>query len=180
VSLGPAAEAARQRVLGRLPLTLFLWRVLPLAAFAGLRVTRLDEEACTVRLPGGWRTRNPFGSTYFAAQAMAAEMSTGAPGLVLREDAPRSVSILPVGVRASYVKRLTGPATFTCEDVAAIGGAIARAAASDEPQPLVIRSTGRDAAGDVVSEFEISWSFKRRMPSRDGSSSRRLDSSREL
>jgi hypothetical protein len=43
----------------------------------------------------------------------------------------------------------------------------------------VIRSTGRDAAGDVVSEFEISWSFKRRMPSRDGSSSRRLDSSRE-
>jgi hypothetical protein len=136
--------------------------VLPLAAFAGLRVTRLDEQACTVFLPGGWRTRNPFGTTYFAAQAMAAEMSTGAPALVLREDAPRSVSILPVGLRASYTKRLAGDATFTSEDVPAIAAAIARAAASDAPQALVARSTGRNAAGEVVSEFEISWSLKRR------------------
>ena len=70
--------------------------------------------------------------------------------------------MLPVGVRASYVKRLTGPGTFTCEDVAAIAGAIARAAATDEPQPLVVRSTGRNAAGEVVAEFELDWSFKRR------------------
>jgi hypothetical protein len=162
LSFGPAAEVVRRRVLSSLPMALYLWRVLPLAAFAGLRVTRLDEQACTVRLPGGWRTRNPFGSTYFAAQAMAAEMSTGAPGLLLREDAPRSLSILPVGVRASYVKRLLGPATFTCEDVAAIAAAIARAAVSDEPQALVVRSTGRNSAGEVVAEFEVSWSFKRR------------------
>jgi hypothetical protein len=170
-------------------MTLWMWRMLPLAAFAGLRITRLDEHACSVRLPGGWRTRNPFGSTYFAAQAMAAEMSTGAPALALREDAPRSVSMLPVGVRASYVKRLIGPGSFTCEDVAAIAGAIARAAVTDEAQLLVARSTGRNAAAEVVAEFEIGWSFKRRRPSpsrdesppsRDESSSGRLDSSREL
>jgi hypothetical protein len=170
VSFGIAGEAVRRRVLRGLPLTLWMWRMLPLAAFAGLRITRLDEHVCSVRLPGGWRSRNPFGSTYFAAQAMAAEMSTGAPGLALREDSPRSVSMLPVGVRASYVKRLTGPGTFTCEDVAAIAGAIARAAATDEPQPLVVRSTGRNAAGEVVAEFELDWSFKRRpSPSRDES-----------
>lgn len=179
MSFGPAGEAMRRRVLRGLPLTLWMWRMLPLAAFAGLRITRLDEHACCVRLPGGWRSRNPFGSTYFAAQAMAAEMSTGAPGLALREDSPRSVSMLPVGLRASYLKRLSGPGTFTCAEVAAIAGAIARAAASDEPQPLVVRSTGRNAAGEVVAEFELDWSFKRR-PSRDESSSGRLDSSREF
>jgi hypothetical protein len=162
VSFGPAAERLRRRVLGGLPVTLWLWRMLPLAALAGLRVTRLDGEACTVRLPGGWRTRNPFGSTYFAAQAMAAEMSTGAPGLVLREDAARSLSMLPVSLGARYTKRLVGPGTFTCEDVAAIAAAIARAAAADEPQSLVVRSTGRDAAGEIVSQFEVSWSYKRR------------------
>jgi hypothetical protein len=162
VSFGPAAERIRRRVLSGLPLSLYLWRMLPLAAFAGLRITRLDEQVCSVRLPGGWRTRNPFGSTYFAAQAMAAEMSTGAPGLVLREDAPRSISMLPVALRASYLKRLSGPASFTCEQVPELAAAIARAAASDEPQALVVRSTGRDAAGEVVAEFEISWSFKRR------------------
>ena len=93
MSFGPKGEALRRRVLRRLPMTLYLWRMLPLAAFAGLRITRFDAEACTVTLPGGWRTRNPFASTYFAAQAMAAEMSTGAPGLVMREDAARSMGI---------------------------------------------------------------------------------------
>jgi acyl-coenzyme A thioesterase PaaI-like protein len=168
VSIGPAAEKTRSRVLSGVPVTLWMWRMLPLAAFAGLRITRLDEEACTVRLPGGWRTRNPFGSAYFAAQAMAAEMSTGAPALVLREDAPRPVSMLILGLRASYTRRLTGPGTFTCADVPAIASAIARAATTDEPQVLLTRSTGKDAAGLVVAEFEVDWSFKRR-PSRDES-----------
>ena len=88
MSFGPAGERARRRVLGRLPVALWMWKTLPLAAFAGLRVVRLDEAACAVRLPGGWRTQNPFRSTYFAAQAMAAEMSTGAPALVLLEGRP--------------------------------------------------------------------------------------------
>jgi hypothetical protein len=162
LSFGPRAERVRRRVLSGLPFGLYLWRILPLGAFAGLRVVRLDAAACVVRLPGGWRTRNPFGSTYFAAQAMAAEMSSGAPALVLREDAPRSISMLPVGLRASYLKGLRGPGTFTCEDVAALAAAIARAAQSDEPQVLIARCTGRDAAGEVVSEFEVTWSLKRR------------------
>ena len=162
MSFGSAGEAARQRVLRGLPLALFMWTKLPLAAFAGLRITRLDEQACSVRLPGGWRTRNPFGSTYFAAQAMAAEMSTGAPGLVLREDAARSISMLIVGLNASYTKRLTGPGAFTCESVPAIAAAIELAAESEAPQAVVARSTGRDADGAIVAEFDVSWSFRRR------------------
>ena len=62
-----------------------LWAKLPLAAFAGLRVQRLDENGAEVTLPAGWKTQNPFRSTYFAAQAMAAEMSTGAPALYFIE-----------------------------------------------------------------------------------------------
>jgi hypothetical protein len=162
VSFGEKGEKARRQVLGRLPVKLWMWKTLPLAAFAGLRVVRLDEGACAVRLPGGWRTQNPFRSTYFAAQAMAAEMSTGAPALVLVEDAPASVALLVVGLRATYSKRLVGEGAFTFEDVAGMRGAIGRAAASDEPQAFAARSIGRDATGDAVAEFEISWSFKRR------------------
>ncbi len=162
MSFGPKAEKARRRVLSGLPVTLYLWRMLPLAAFAGLRVARLDDQACSVRLPGGWRTRNPFASTYFAAQAMAAEMSTGAPGLVIREDAPRPVSMLVLSVRANYGKRLTGAGTFTCEDVPTIRAAIEQAAASDAPQVVSARAIGRNAEGEPVAEFVVDWSFKRR------------------
>jgi len=162
VSFGPEGETTRRRVLSRAPFALWMWRTLPLAAFAGLRVVRLDEHACAVRLPGGWRTLNPFRSTYFAAQAMAAEMSTGAPALVLVQDAKPSVSFLPVGLRATYTKKLVGAGTFTFDDVAGMAAAIERAAASDEPQVFAGRSVGRDAASDVVSELEVIWSFKRR------------------
>jgi hypothetical protein len=162
VSFGPAAEKVRRQVMSGLPATLYIWRMLPLAAFAGLRVVRLDDRTCSVRLPGGWRTRNPFASTYFAAQAMAAEMSTGAPALVLREDAPRPVSMLVLAVHATYAKRLTGEGTFTCEDVAVIRSAVERAASSDDPQVISARSVGRNASGETVAEFTIDWSFKRR------------------
>jgi hypothetical protein len=162
VSFGPKGEAARRKVLGRLPVTLWMWRTLPLAAFAGLRVVRLDDEACSVRLPGGWRTQNPFRSTYFAAQAMAAEMSSGAPAMVLTTDAPASVALLVVGLRATYGRKLVGAGTFTFEDVASMRAAIDRAAASDAPQTFTARPVGRDAAGELVAEFEVDWSFKRR------------------
>ncbi len=162
MSFGPKGERTRRQVLGRLPVALWMWTRLPLAAFAGLRLVRLDEQACSVSLPGGWRTQNPFRSTYFAAQAMAAEMSTGAPAMVLLADAPASVSMLVVSLRAAYTKKLVGEGVFTFEDVAGMRSAIGRAAASEDPQGFAARSVGRDGSGEVVAEFEITWSFKRR------------------
>jgi hypothetical protein len=162
VSFGPKGERVRRQVLGRLPTALWMWKTLPLAAFAGLRVVRLDEEACSVSLPGGWRTQNPFRSTYFAAQAMAAEMSTGAPALVLVQDAPASVAMLVVSLRVTYTKKLVGEGVFTFDGVAGMRAAVGRAAASDLAETFAARSVGRDASGEAVGEFEITWSFKRR------------------
>jgi hypothetical protein len=162
VSFGPRGEHLHRRILQRLPVTLWLWKSLPLAAFAGLRVVRLDDDGCAVRLPGGWRTQNPFRSTYFAAQAMAAEMSTGAPALVLVADVPASVSMLVVGLRATYSKKIVGASVFTFEDVRGMRAAVGMAAESDEPEVFVARSVGRNTDGDRGAEFEITWSFKRR------------------
>ncbi len=162
VSFGPRGEKARRQLLAGIAARLWLWKTLPLAAFAGLRVVRMDEQACAVRLPGGWRTQNPFRSAYFAAQAMAAEMSTGAPALVLLRDVPASVAMLVVGLRAAYARKLVGPGVFTFDDVPGMRAAVDSAASSDEPRVFLARSVGRDASGNVVAEFEISWSFKRR------------------
>jgi hypothetical protein len=162
MSFGPKADRQRRQVLSRVPRTLWMWKTLPLAAFAGLRVVRLDETGCAVRLPGGWRTQNPFRSTYFAAQAMAAEMSTGAPALVLLADAPASVAMLVVGLKGSYSKKIVGPSVFAFDDLPGMRTAIETAADNDEPQVFAARSVGRDQADEVAAEFEITWSFKRR------------------
>ena len=159
---GERSLRLRRRILGRVSFRFWTWRSLPLAAFAGVRLTRLDSEAAVVRLPGGWRSQNPFRSTYFAAQAMAAELSTGAPLLVLAADSSASISTLVTGLEARFAKKLVGEGLFTCADVPALRDAVARAAGRDEPVELVARSTGRDARGDVVSEWTVTWSLKRR------------------
>jgi hypothetical protein len=143
-----------------------LWAKLPLAAFAGLRITRLDSTGADVTLPAGWKTQNPFRSTYFAAQAMAAEMSTGAPALLFIEESGKRISSLVVGLAAKFTKKATRDATFTFSDGPAMRAAIERAAATGEGVPFTARSVGKMPDGAVVAEFEIHWSFKTKSPSK--------------
>ena len=139
-----------------------LWARLPLAAFAGLRVLRLDPSGADVHLPAGWKTQNPFRSTYFAAQAMAAEMSTGAPALLFIEETGLKISSLVTGLRATFTKKATRDATFTFDQGAAMKAVIEKAAASGEGVPFTARSTGRMPDGTIIAEFEIDWSFKKK------------------
>lgn len=139
-----------------------LWSKLPLAAFAGLRVTRLDEEGAEVKLPAGWKTQNPFGSTYFAAQAMAAELSTGAPALWLIERSGARISSLVTAIAAKFTRKAVSEARFVFSDVAAMRAAIDQAARTGEPVTYAARSIGTQRDGTQVAEFTVEWSFKRR------------------
>ena len=156
------SQALRRRVLRPWGFAVYLWRYLPLAAFSGMRLQRLDAEECRVELPGGWRTRNPFGSAYFAAQCMAAEMSTGAPALVLAEGASASVALIVVSLQARFAKRVVGRSSYTFTDLAGMRDAIGRAAESDEPVTFVARTVARTLDGELASEFDVTWSFRRR------------------
>ena len=156
------ADALRRRLLKPWNFRAYLWRTLPLAACAGLSLRQLDESACAVGLPGGWRTQNPFRSTYFAAQAMAAEMSTGAPAMILVQGAPASIAMILRGIEAVFTKRIQGPSVFTFDDVAGMHAVIARAASSGESESYTGLSVGRGPDGAPASEFRVTWSFKRR------------------
>ena len=139
-----------------------LWAKLPLAAFAGLRLRKLDDTGAQVSLPAGWKTQNPFRSTYFAAQAMAAEMSTGAPALYFIEQSGARVSSLVTALSAKFTRKATEETTFTFSDGAAMKAAIDSAVGSGEPVVFSARSVGSQRDGTVVAEFQIEWSFKRR------------------
>ena len=160
--MNETSEALRRSVLRPWRFRLYLWTTLPLAACAGLRLRSLDDEACTVSLPGGWRTQNPFRSTYFAAQAMAAEMSTGAPAMVLVGGASGSVAMLVREIKAVFIKRIVGQSLFTFSDVAGMRAVVEKAAGGGDGETYVARSTGRTVDGTVAAEFDVTWSFKRR------------------
>jgi Domain of unknown function (DUF4442) len=141
-------------------LRLYFLAKLPLALFAGLRMDTLTREKCEVSVPYGWRSTNPFRSTYFAAQAMAAELSTGALAMAAVRAAPVRVALLIVNLEAVFEKKATARATFTCEAGDAIQAAVTRAIETGEPQTVRAETAGRLPDGVVIARFWFTWSFK--------------------
>lgn len=155
-------ENLRRRVTSPWMMRAFLLTQLPLGWFAGLRVRHLDGDLCEATVPYGWRTKNPFRSTYFAAQSMAAELSTGALAMVAVESAPAPVAMLIVDLKGSFGKKATSLVTFRCEEGAKIAAAVQQAVDSGEPAVATVETVGRMSDGTEVARFQFSWSFKRR------------------
>lgn len=157
-----AADKLRRRIRSPWLMRLYMLGKLPLALIAGVRVRELDGERCVVTIPYGWRTTNPFRSTYFAALSMAAEMSTGALSMVVVKSAPAPVALLIVNLEASFEKKAAALTTFTCEDGAKASAAVAETVRTGEPATARLESVGRAADGTEVARFTFTWSFKKR------------------
>ncbi len=140
----------------------FMLFKMPLGLFAGLRVREVDTERCETTVPYGWRSTNPFRSIYFAAQSMAAELSTGAMAMLAVELAPAPVAMLITGLEASFTKKATARTTFSCEEGAKVCGAVRETSETGEPAAARVGTIGRMPDGTEVSRFVFEWSFKKR------------------
>jgi hypothetical protein len=165
-SLAPERRDAMERAMRRMR-SPFLFQAyliarLPIAWIAGMRLKSLSPEACQATMPYRWLSQNPFRSIYFATQAMAAELSTGALALLAVEGTRPAVAMLVVGLEASYSKKASSKVTFTCTEGARLFDAVERAIATGEGQTITVETVGQLADGTEVSRFRITWSFKQR------------------
>ena len=79
-----------------------IWK-LPMGFISGIRVKSLDDKQCEVTVPFNFLNKNPFKSMYFAVQAMAAELSTGALVFVHRSN--KNTSIIVTNFESIYHKK---------------------------------------------------------------------------
>lgn len=143
------------------PFKLWFWLLykLPAAWFMGVRVKTVTPERSEITLPYGWRSQNPFNSIYFAAQAAAAEFSTGC--LATLAIAGRGqVSMLVSNIKVDFTKKATSKTIFTCQDGSRVFETVERAISTKEPQTIVMASVGVQETGEVVSTMTITWTFK--------------------
>jgi len=133
---------------------------LPAAFFTGLSIKELEEGKSMITVPYKWFNKNPFKSMYFGTQSMAAEMSSGILAIGQIYKRKPVVSMLVVGMEAKFHKKATDRTDFTCNDGAAIANAVEQAVITGEGQTLVCYSVGKSQAGEMVSEFWFTWSFK--------------------
>ncbi len=138
---------------------MFLFWKLPSAWFMGVRVREVTPETGKISLPFGWRSQNPFRSIYFAAQCSAAEMSTGLLGLLAIEG-KGAISMLVSHLEADFIKKAVSTTVFTCNDGGQVFAAVDRAIETNQPQTLVMTSTGVQATGETVAVVKVTWSFK--------------------
>lgn len=139
---------------------LFLLRILPMAFFAGLRVSRINEEECVIAVPYKWLNKNPFRSTYFAVLGMGAEMSTGLPAFQYTWKSKPAVSMLVTGVQGSFAKKATDTTYFTFSHSKQMKLAIEKAIETGEGVTFEAETTGRNLEGKEIARFVLTWSFR--------------------
>lgn len=141
-------------------LNTFLFFKLPSAYWSGVRVKAISASSCTATVKHRWFNQNPFDSMYFAVQAMAAELTTGALVMYHIKKSGKKISMLVANNKGNFSKKARGRITFTCNDGHLIEEAISTAIATGEGQTFWMKSVGIDAAGDQVSIMEFEWSIK--------------------
>ena len=155
-----SAEKFRQTVRNNFKFKLFMLKQLPSAFFSGLKLTEITEQKAVVTIPFKYLTKNPFRSMYFASQAMAAELSTGVLALSQISGRKPRVSMLVFEMKANFTKKATSKIIFICENGEDIKNAVEESIKTGEGVTVVAKSTGTDKAGDIVSEFYFTWTFK--------------------
>ena len=149
-----------KRISNPLQFKLFLLKKLPAGYFTGLKIETITADSCTVSVPYKWFNKNPFRSTYFASLAMAAELSTGALAMANVYGKNPPVSLLVIGLEASYFKKATSKTFFTCNDGQSFTNAVNTAIKTTEPQVVKAQTIGVNASGEEIARFTITWSFK--------------------
>lgn len=144
----------------RFKFSLFLLFKLPSAWLSGVRIHKMDAHACTTVVPYKWLSQNPFGSTYFACLAMAAEMSTGVLAMAHVNDAGARVSMLVTGLEAIFLKKAKSRTYFTCEQGDDIRRTILQSVESGHPASITIDITGKSDDDTEIARFKVTWSFK--------------------
>lgn len=152
--------AFNKLALNRFKFNLFMLANLPMGFIARLRIDNISEQSATVSIPYYYATKNPFRSMYFAAQSMAAEMSTAALAMGAVYKSKPAVSMLVIDLKATFTKKAATRIKFVCNDGEKIMQAVENAKLTGEGQTVEAKTQGFDDFGDLVSEFFITWTFK--------------------
>ena len=162
MKLNPTQQKLSQKLTKGLLFSFYLLFNLPMGWIAGLRIREINEQRCITSVPFKWLNKNPFKSTYFAVQSMAAELSTATSCLLAVQGHSPSIAFIIVDLKANFTKKATGRVYFTCEDTSKAFDAVDQCIASKESTQATFKTVGKMKDGTVVSEFEFTWSFKQR------------------
>ncbi|MCV9389082.1 PaaI family thioesterase [Reichenbachiella ulvae] len=145
-------------------LRLYLLAKLPMGWLSGMQVLEINEERAVTTVKHRWLNQNPFGSMYFAVQAMAAELSTGVLALTATKGVKPKILTIITANDAEFVKQAKERIYFSCEGGQEILAAVEEAKNSTDNVTVSVKVEGKTKNGTLVSAFHFSWSFRAVQP----------------
>ncbi|MDG1681767.1 MAG: thioesterase [Flavobacteriaceae bacterium] len=140
--------------------TFFLFFQLPSAFFCGVRLKYLDSLKSIVSINHSWFNKNPFKSIFWAAQGMAAELTTGSLIKNAIKESGVNVSYLVVENKSSFYKKATGKIIFECNQGKELQDLFNSFDKDNNKAIIELKSIGVDSNNVKVSEFSFTWSLK--------------------
>lgn len=147
-----------------------LWALknVPLIHHVRPRLVAVDDERAEIVVPLGRRTKNHWGSMYFGALAIGADLAAGLHCMHATE-AEKATSGARIGfvfkdVQGDFLRRPDGDVHFVSDQGAAVAAAVKEAAASGERVniPVPITCTVPTEGDEPVATFTLTLSLKRR------------------
>ena len=152
-----AIQRSRAQLLNGLAFRWFLiWR-LPMGFLSGMRISKIDENACEVAVRYRWLNKNPFRSTFWAVMGMAAEMSTGAQLVSYTNGQKNPVRFILLSADSAFQKKAKGVTRFVCAEGHRIREHITQVALSGESKDLKLPVIALNEEGERVASFEFTW-----------------------
>ena len=139
---------------------IFLLTKLPAAYFCGARLKSINSNECSVKITHNWFNQNPYKSMFWAAQGMAAELTTA---LMLTDKINKSgysISMLLISSKSNYYKKATGTIVFNCSEGNNMDEMMNKLISSNTPQTITLSSKGINQNNVTVSKFIFEWSLK--------------------
>lgn len=146
-----------------LKIRLWAFAKIPLIGYVRPRVERVDADEVDIVIPLGRRTKNHWGTMYFGALAIGADLAAGMHAMhavgVAKEQGHR-IGFVFKDVEAEFTRRPDGDVHFRSRDGKAVAKAVAKAAKTGErvniPVPVECTANGHD-----VARFTLTLSLKR-------------------
>lgn len=155
-------NSTRKKMLNPWIFRFFAFFKVPAGWMAGMKIVQLDAAKCTTTIPFKFFNKNPFKSTYFAVQSMAAELSTASLVLINLEGLSPSVAYIITDVEMNFSKKATGKVWYTCENGEQVQQAVEACIQTKESSVVKLKTIGKMKDGTVVSTFHFTWSMKQR------------------
>ena len=97
---------------------------------------------------------------YFAVQAMAAELSTGALVLQGIHESGAKISMLVATNKSVFTKKAIGRIRFICQEGELINQKIQETIKTGEGVTVWLHSVGTNEKGEIVAEMDFEWTLK--------------------